>query len=154
MLRCGKALPPAVGSPACRLCRGGEILLFLFFKRLRLILIFLHQAYFHPHPPSLAMGFTSAQREQYASLLILGVAATIAVILRFIARARSKASFGLDDYFSLSALLFYLVYVGVSLWGRCTALSCPRKAVNHCVQGLRLAMWERTQQNCHYRYSG
>ncbi len=110
-------------------------------------------SYFHPHLQSLVMGLTSAQGEQYASLITLGVAATIAVILRFIARARSKASFGLDDYFSLIALFFYLVYVGVSLWGRCSVISCQRKALNHPVQGLRLAMLERTQQNCHCRYS-
>ena len=57
------------------------------------------------------------QKQQYASLSVLGGTALIAVILRVIARAKSKAKFGFDDGFILGALVFFMSYVSLSIWG-------------------------------------
>lgn len=57
------------------------------------------------------------QKQQYASLSVLGSTALIAVILRVIARAKSKAKFGFDDGFILGAVVFFMAYVSLSLWG-------------------------------------
>ena len=63
------------------------------------------------------MGLEAKQQETFASSLSMLILALLAVILRFHARARSKASFGYDDYFTLGALVFFGAFVGVSLWG-------------------------------------
>ena len=60
--------------------------------------------------------------EQYAQFLTMGALATIAVAARLIARAKSKVSFGLDDFFAVLALAFYWTYIGVSLWGESSPL--------------------------------
>lgn len=57
------------------------------------------------------------QKQQYASLSVLGSTALIAVILRVIARAKSKAKFGFDDGFILAALVFFMAYCSTSIWG-------------------------------------
>ena len=64
------------------------------------------------------MGFDAHQRSEYASLIILGFIAFSAVGLRFLARSRSKASVGYDDWLILAGLVFYLVYVTLTLWGQ------------------------------------
>ena len=63
------------------------------------------------------MGLEVKQQQTFASSLSMLILASLAAILRFIARARSKATFGYDDYFTVMALVFFAAFVGVSLWG-------------------------------------
>ena len=66
------------------------------------------------------MGLDTRQNSQIASLAILGFAAISAVALRFWARYRSKASFWADDWLVLAALVFFLCYDFVALYGKIT----------------------------------
>lgn len=77
------------------------------------------------------MGLDVKQRQTFASSLTMLILASLAVILRFFARARSKAAFGYDDYFTLLALVFFAAFVGVSLWGASSYLLLRPLAANH-----------------------
>ncbi|KUJ10158.1 uncharacterized protein LY89DRAFT_787787 [Mollisia scopiformis] len=43
--------------------------------------------------------------------------ATIAVILRFVARARTQQKYGYEDWFAVVSLLFFLAFCGCLIWG-------------------------------------
>lgn len=63
------------------------------------------------------MSPSRSQKQQYASLTVLGFAAALAVILRLVARAKSKAKYGADDGLAVGALVLFLAYVSLSIWG-------------------------------------
>ena len=69
------------------------------------------------------MGLDTHQQSQIASLTVLAFAAISAVALRFWARYRSKASFWADDWLVLAALVFFLCYDFVALYGNTTLLN-------------------------------
>ena len=43
--------------------------------------------------------------------------ALVCVLLRFYARAKTKASVGLDDWLAVLSLVSFFAYCGVVLWG-------------------------------------
>lgn len=63
------------------------------------------------------MGLDAKQKDVFASSFSILVVATLAVILRFYARARSRTTVGYDDYFTLMSLVFFWAFTGVALWG-------------------------------------
>lgn len=77
------------------------------------------------------MGLEAKQQQTFASSLSMLILASLAVVVRFLARARSKAAFGYDDYFTLMALVFFAAFVGVSLWGASSHLPLLPFAANH-----------------------
>ena len=50
--------------------------------------------------------------------VVLGIASIISVLLRILARKRSKAHLGVDDVFAVVALCGFLAYVGLLIWGQ------------------------------------
>ena len=48
--------------------------------------------------------------------VIMGSASILAVVLRALARKKSKASIGLDDVFAAIALSGYLAFLGIIMW--------------------------------------
>lgn len=94
------------------------------------------------------MGLDVKQQQTFASSLSMLILASLAVILRFFARARSKAAFGYDDYFTLMALVFFAAFVGVSLWGAFSHLLLRPFAANHKNQVLSKAL-QIQNINCH-----
>ena len=59
----------------------------------------------------------SAANETYAQCLVTGVLALIAVILRCVARAKSKAGYGADDFFILLAISSLWAYNSLIISG-------------------------------------
>ena len=55
-----------------------------------------------------------------ATLLPLSL---ITVVLRFVARSKTRSSYGLDDLLAIVALAFYISTCVLNLWG---ALAIPR----------------------------
>lgn len=53
----------------------------------------------------------SRQPEIIAVLVVMSIASTLAVILRFVARNMSSAKYGLDDLFIVIALVRYSVMI-------------------------------------------
>ena len=53
-----------------------------------------------------------------ALAVVLGIASIISVLLRILARIRSKAHLGVDDVFAVVALGGFLAYLGLSVWGQ------------------------------------
>lgn len=90
------------------------------------------------------MGLEAKQQQTFASSLSMLILASLAVIVRFVARARSKASFGYDDYFTLTALVFFGAFVGISLWGAPFRLHLRPFAANHDNQVLSKASQPQT----------
>lgn len=62
--------------------------------------------------------FTKETRPKFNLALTLVVISSIAVLLRFLARARTKAKYAADDWWILVALLLYYVYFGVGIWSK------------------------------------
>ena len=48
--------------------------------------------------------------------IALSIADLLAVLLRFLARLRSKTRFGLDDLFAVVSLTAYWAYAGMTIW--------------------------------------
>ena len=57
--------------------------------------------------------------DAYAVNLTFAIASLLAVILRFVARSQTKAKIGLDDWLAVAALLSYLAWVALAIWGLC-----------------------------------
>lgn len=53
------------------------------------------------------------------SAVTMAVVASFAVVLRLSAKRLTKVGLSMDDYWIIFALVSFLVYVGVMLWGRC-----------------------------------
>ena len=58
--------------------------------------------------------------------IAVGVLASLAVALRFLARSRSKASLALDDWFLVGSLLPLYGMLGVSKSRRCTSTTTEK----------------------------
>ena len=50
--------------------------------------------------------------------VIMGSASIVAVLLRIVARRRSKSRLGLDDAFAVAALCGVLTFLGLLIWGQ------------------------------------
>ena len=59
-----------------------------------------------------------------ALAVILGTASMISVLLRILARTRSKAHLGVDDVFAVVALCGFLAYLGLTIWGQIPSRTC------------------------------
>ena len=59
-----------------------------------------------------------------ALAVILGIASIISVLLRILARTRSKAHLGVDDLFAVVALCGFLAYMGLIVWGEVPLRRC------------------------------
>ena len=59
-----------------------------------------------------------------ALAVILGTASIISVLLRILARTRSKAPLGVDDLFAVVALCGFLAYLGLIIWGQVPLRTC------------------------------
>ena len=59
-----------------------------------------------------------------ALAVILGTASTISVLLRILARTRSKVHLGVDDVFAVIALCGFLAYLGLIIWGQALLRIC------------------------------
>ena len=59
--------------------------------------------------------YNANQAPSIIQCVILGSVTTTAVILRFLARSRTKANYGPDDWFALIALLLYWVILGFNV---------------------------------------
>ena len=53
-----------------------------------------------------------------ALTVVMGSASILAVLLRIVARRRSKSHLGLDDAFAVAALCGFLTFQGFILWGK------------------------------------
>ena len=49
---------------------------------------------------------------------IMGSGSLLAVLLRIVARKKSKIRLGLDDAFAMAALCGFLTFLGLTLWGQ------------------------------------
>lgn len=56
--------------------------------------------------------------------VILGTASIISVLLRILARTRSRAHLGVDDVFAVVALCGFLAYMGIIIWGQVALRTC------------------------------
>ena len=59
-----------------------------------------------------------------ALAVILGTASIVSVLLRILARARSRAHLGVDDVFAVVALCGFLAYTGIIIWGQVPRRTC------------------------------
>ena len=57
-------------------------------------------------------------RQTYVEDGVLGVLASLAVIARFIARARTNAGFGADDFFIVLALFSLWACLALNIWSK------------------------------------
>jgi integral membrane sensor domain MASE1 len=65
-----------------------------------------------------SMAQYNAHIKPYVVLVtVFGALAITAVVLRFVARSRTKAHYGADDWFALVALAGFLAFSGVIIWG-------------------------------------
>ena len=55
---------------------------------------------------------------------------TIATALRFVATAKSKREYGVENWFALIALVFFLVYTSIFLYRKSSRLSAPEEHNN------------------------
>ena len=75
----------------------------------------------------------------YATLCsILGVAAGLAVILRFAARRQTKSQIGADDFFAIVTLANFVAFLCIVMWGKSLSSGL-------CSCGLKCAQWLRTE---------
>ena len=65
------------------------------------------------------MAQDSASSSRFIALaVILGLASILAVLLRIVARRRSKVHLGFDDVFAVIALCGFLAFLGIVIWGK------------------------------------
>lgn len=68
------------------------------------------------HQP--AMTLYNAHSRDYTLMASFGIPiATIAVLLRFIARARVHQKYGPEDWFAVVSLVFFIGFCGCLIWG-------------------------------------
>lgn len=53
-----------------------------------------------------------------ALTVVFGAASVLAVILRFVARSRTKAHYAADDWFALAGMITLLIWMGVLIYGK------------------------------------
>jgi hypothetical protein len=74
------------------------------------------------HTSALHKAFVMVQYNAHSSgiialIVIFGSLSILAVILRFVARSRTKAKYGADDWFAVASLISVLAYMGIMIWG-------------------------------------
>ena len=52
-----------------------------------------------------------------ALTVIFGAASVLAVVLRFVARSRTKAHYAADDWFALAGAITLVIWMGVLIYG-------------------------------------
>lgn len=52
----------------------------------------------------------------FSSVLVMGILASLATALRYLAKTQTKAGFLADDYLVAMSLTVYWVYAGVTIW--------------------------------------
>lgn len=67
------------------------------------------------------------QNTGFITSIVFGFISIVSTVLRIVATERSTRKYGWDDWYSWLALIFYMPYIGYTLWGRFTFLTITRK---------------------------